>query len=117
MKESVTVTRIKVQMEALNVTQTELARRVGCSQASMGKILQGVTRRSRLLPDIAKVLQTSVEYLTGQIADPARQAAGEILDLAEQDLLMRLRALSQKDRATMQKVTRALAHSASGEQA
>lgn len=71
------VNRLRGLMEAHDdMSQAELARRLGATQGSIQQILAGTTKRSRLLPDIAREFGVSVEYLLGATDDPrsTRQA-------------------------------------------
>jgi len=50
--------------------QSTLARAVGLTQGALNQILSGQTRRSRYLPELARVLSTSVDYLLGEADSP-----------------------------------------------
>lgn len=64
--------RIRDRMETLQISQAELARQVGIKQPSIFKILSGNVRSSSHLPAIARVLETSAEYLEGITNDPSQ---------------------------------------------
>lgn len=55
--------RIMQRMRDLDLTQEELADRVGVSQTTISKLITGKTERSRYIHDIAEVLQTTAAYL------------------------------------------------------
>lgn len=67
------VERLRALMEQHDMSQAELARRVGATQGSVQQILAGTTQRSRLLPDIARTFGVSVDYLIGHTDDPRSQ--------------------------------------------
>jgi transcriptional regulator with XRE-family HTH domain len=52
--DSVTAERLLEAMAAARIGQAELARRVGATQDAINQIANGLTRRSRLLPDIPR---------------------------------------------------------------
>jgi phage repressor protein C with HTH and peptisase S24 domain len=57
-------------MSELDLSQSELARRVGISQAAIAKLLRGPPAGSKFLHRIAKELHTSPAFLTGETPDP-----------------------------------------------
>jgi transcriptional regulator with XRE-family HTH domain len=61
-------------MDALGLTQSELARRVNVTQGAIAKIASKNPNGSAYLHKIAQVLQTSAAYLTGEIDDPTEGA-------------------------------------------
>lgn len=66
----ISASRLQELMQKHGFTQSELARRVGVKQPSIGRLLSGDTRSSSVLVEIARVLQTTPDYLTGQTDDP-----------------------------------------------
>ncbi|WP_448660341.1 XRE family transcriptional regulator [Sphingomonas sp. CJ99] len=62
--------RLKRLIEECGLSQSELARRVGISQASVNKLTSGEGQGSKYLHHIARELGTSVEYLLGETDDP-----------------------------------------------
>lgn len=50
--------------------QSVLARALGISQPSVGRLISGETRESGKLIELARLLRTSPEYLIGEIDDP-----------------------------------------------
>lgn len=66
--------RLKKRMKALDVSQAELARRVGITQPSIFKLLTGASRSSVHINAIAQTLETTAAYLTGLTDDPVEGA-------------------------------------------
>lgn len=62
--------RIRERMEAQDISQAELARRVGLSQPSINALLHRNKGGSRHLHKIARELGTTAEYLSGETNDP-----------------------------------------------
>jgi transcriptional regulator with XRE-family HTH domain len=63
------IDRLREAMREAGLDQTALAERIGCSQGAISQILVGRTRQSRLLPDIARALDVSVEWLLDRTDD------------------------------------------------
>ena len=57
-------------MEALGLNQSQLARLADLKQPSIGRLITGQTRESGKLLELARALQTTPEYLTGETDDP-----------------------------------------------
>jgi phage repressor protein C with HTH and peptisase S24 domain len=57
-------------MEAIGLNQSQLARIVDLKQPSIGRLITGQTRESGKLLELARALQTTPEYLTGETDDP-----------------------------------------------
>jgi phage repressor protein C with HTH and peptisase S24 domain len=66
--------RIVELMEHLGLSQSELARRVGVTQQTIGKLITGASSSSSHLHKIARELGTTPAYLTGE-TDDAREGA------------------------------------------
>lgn len=62
--------RLKERREALGLSQSALARRVGISQQMVGKLEGGDGNTSAHIYKIARDLETTVEYLTNETDDP-----------------------------------------------
>lgn len=81
--------RIQERVVAQGISQAELARRIGLSQSTVNMLINGNSRSSAHLHKIARVLGTSVNYLTGETDDPAdnappaptREQMAQLLDL------------------------------------
>ncbi len=54
----------------MGLSQSQLAKLVGLSQATIGKLESGISSGSSHLYKIARALETTSEYLTGEIDDP-----------------------------------------------
>jgi len=61
--------RLRERMQLLDISQAELARRVGIKQPSIFKLLSGTVRSSAHLHAIARELETTPEYLSGATDD------------------------------------------------
>lgn len=62
--------RIEERLQALQMTQSELARRVGTRQSTISSLVKGQSRSSSYLHKIARELETSPDYLLGDTDDP-----------------------------------------------
>ncbi|WP_158250721.1 S24 family peptidase [Novosphingobium sp. HII-3] len=61
-------------MKLLGWSQSSLAREIGVSQPTIGKVVTGQSAGSSHLHKIARALQTTPAYLTGEVDDPAEDA-------------------------------------------
>ena len=66
--------RIINRLEVLSLSQSALARRVGVSQQTIGKLIHGAARGSSHIAKIARELQTTPAYLLGETDDPSEGA-------------------------------------------
>ena len=66
--------RVQERIVELGLSQAEVARAVKVSPQAIGKIVTGGTRESAKLYQIAKILRTTPEYLTGETDDPSTEA-------------------------------------------
>lgn len=62
--------RIRARLAQLDLSQSELARRVRVNQSTIAALLSGRSRSSSHLHLIARELQTTPAYLTGETDDP-----------------------------------------------
>lgn len=62
--------RIAALRTALGLSQTQLAKQVGLSQATIGKLESGISSGSSHLHRIANALHTTAAYLAGETDDP-----------------------------------------------
>lgn len=69
--------RLRVRMEEVGYTQETLAEAIGVTQGTISLILTGKTRRSRILPEIAKKLEVSLQWLMGETDDPSSPTMAE----------------------------------------
>jgi phage repressor protein C with HTH and peptisase S24 domain len=66
--------RLAERLQAADLSQSELARRVGISQQTVHKLVTGQSRGSTHIATIARELGTSPAYLTGVTDNPAEGA-------------------------------------------
>lgn len=66
--------RIAALRTALGLSQTQLAKQVGLSQATIGKLESGISSGSSHLHRIANALHTTAAYLAGETDDPSAGA-------------------------------------------
>ncbi|MEZ0495424.1 helix-turn-helix domain-containing protein [Sphingomonas sp. IW22] len=105
--------RIRAIMAEREISQSELARRVGVSQQTIFKLTHGISQNSRFLHKVARELGTTPAYLTGETDDPDEDApAAPEMTSDEAELLQLYRALEPKDRAALAQLARTIATSA-----
>lgn len=91
------------------MSQSELGRRVGISQASVFRLVKGDAYGSKHLHRIARELGTTPEYLSGETDDPAEGAAPEPeLTFEERELIDCVRGLTAGDREALLHLARSL---------
>ena len=66
--------RITERRRALGLSQATLAKMVGVTQPTIGKLEAGISLGSSYIHKIARALGTTAEYLTGEIDDPSEGA-------------------------------------------
>lgn len=66
--------RVRERLEALGISQSELARRTGLAQPTIAKLASGTAQGSSHLHRIARELRTTPAYLTGETNDPSEGA-------------------------------------------
>ena len=101
--------RIKSRMEVCELSQAALARKVGVSQQSIGRLVTGEAMGSRYLHKIAAALGTTPAYLTGETDDPGSDNPDDVLSGDEYELIEHFRRLTIKDRAAARQLIRSLA--------
>ncbi|WP_395391435.1 helix-turn-helix domain-containing protein [Novosphingobium sp. BL-8A] len=106
--------RIEERRKEVGISQAELARRVGVRQSTINSLVNGNSRTSRSLLKIARELQTTPAYLTGESDDPAGNLplSDIVLSSDERDWIELLRGLEIRDRQAVLQLTRSLATSA-----
>lgn len=62
--------RLQAAMDRARLNQSQLAEQVGIKQPSIGRLLSGETKTTRALERIARVLDTTSAYLTGETDNP-----------------------------------------------
>ncbi|ARR52153.1 hypothetical protein HY78_01095 [Rhizorhabdus wittichii DC-6] len=83
------IERLKTAMQAKRINQSQLAATVGISQGAMWQIIEGRTKKSKHLPDIARALDVPVDWLLGHDIAPGevvRDDEGERVRLLELDI-------------------------------
>lgn len=101
--------RLKSRMDACGFSQAALARKVGVSQQSIGRLVSGEAMGSRYLHKIAAVLATTPAYLTGETDDPTSELPDDLMTHEERELVDEVRRLTSKDRAAVRQLIRSLA--------
>lgn len=104
--------RIAERLKALEIGQTELARRVGISQPSINYLIKKGGSGSSHLHKIARALATTSAYLMGETDDPQSDALEEPLTSEERDMLDLMRNLRPADRSALMHLARTIATSA-----
>ncbi len=67
--------RVKEARLAKRMSQQELARRVGVSQGAIAQQEKSVTAKSKFLPEIAKIVGVSIDWLLFGVSVPAQPKA------------------------------------------
>lgn len=67
--------RVKEKRQQLNLSQADLAKRVGVSQQAINSLETGLTERSRHIAQIARALDVTVDYLLDGDGTPAPAAS------------------------------------------
>lgn len=97
-KRSMTLgSRIEQLRVLRGLSQAELARRVGVRQSTMNSLINGDSRTSRSLLAIARELNTTPAYLTGDTDDPSPDAAMPALLGRDRELIELFHALGSND--------------------
>lgn len=66
--------RITERRKARGLSQAALAKQVGVTQPTIGKLEAGISAQSTYIHKIARALGTTSEYLTGEVDDPGADA-------------------------------------------
>lgn len=101
--------RIESRLEAVGLSQAELARRVGVRQSTMNSLIRGNSRTSRSIVQIARELETTPAYLLGETDDPTADVPDDNLVRAERELLTMFRSLAGDERSAISLIVRRLA--------
>lgn len=104
--------RVAERLKAANMSQAELARRVGIDQSTINALIKGSARTSRYLVQIARVLRTTPEYLACESDDADSAMVDTGLSVEEQDLLDYFRGLEPENKKAVLVIARSLATSA-----
>jgi transcriptional regulator with XRE-family HTH domain len=109
--------RVSERMQRLGLSQSELARRVGVAQPTIYKLLRSSKKGSTHLHQIARELQTTPAYLSGEVDDPEANAPPPpVLDHDELAWVEYWRALDSDGRDAMVRVVRLLTAGGQGGQ-
>ena len=98
--------RIEQRRQAVGISQAELARRVGVRQSTLNSLIRGDSRTSRSLLKIARELQTTAAFLTGETDDPAGE--GPQLSSASNEMLGLFERLAPADQKALLQLARSL---------
>lgn len=101
-------TRIESRLKELGISQAELARRVMVDQSTINGLIRGHSQSSKHLHRIARELQTTAAYLSGETDDPQADAPVQQLDHAERELLAMFRSLDGDERTAISLIVRRL---------
>lgn len=100
-------------MALLNITQAMMVRELGLSQGAISKIVNNSPSGSSHLHRVARMLQTTPAYLTGETADADADAPPPpVLSRDEAELVEHYRSLTPHDRETILRTARALSGAA-----
>lgn len=107
-----TAARLREAIIDAGVDQSELARRIGVTPGTINQIATGATQRSRYLPDIARELGVSLEWLKGETDE--RQTVPSmgkvvVLDSETREILRLLEKMSPADKRAIVQVARSMA--------
>jgi len=105
--------RILERMALLGLSQAELARRVKLSQPTIFNLIHRGKKGSTKLHVIARELQTTPAYLTGETDDPTSDQPDDAMTSQDRDDLAMLQRLSSRDRETIRQLMRSLSGEAS----
>lgn len=101
--------RVQERMKACGVSQAELARRMGVTQGAVAKVANNNPNGSSFLHKLARELQTTSEYLTGEIDDPEAGAPAEVpLDYFQRELLDLVAMLTPADKKAVMQIVRSM---------
>jgi len=94
------------------MSQAELARRVRVDQSTINGLVRGTAKASKHLHRIARELNTTPSYLSGETDDPVGDAANEDYSSEEREWIELLRDLPAADRKATLHLVRSLANCA-----
>ena len=100
--------RIRARLQALDISQAELARRVGIKQPTINALINGSSRSSVHLHKIARELRTTSAFLAGDTDDPDAEVPIDNLTAEERVSLEQLRQLNDRDRKAVLQLLRSL---------
>lgn len=98
------VSRLARAMADQELTQAGLAKLVGISPAAVQQLLNGKTKRSRYVRDIAKTLNVSEEWLYGEVDHRGGDTFNQLTANVEPVLLVRLKNLISDNQSELAEV-------------
>ena len=102
--------RIRERLATINMSQSELARRVSLTQGTIAGLITGRSRSSSHIHRIARELGTTPAYLSGETDDPTSDAPDEeTLSSETRELLAAFDTLSSRDRRALVQIATSLA--------
>lgn len=102
--------RVRDLMAEQGLSQAELARRVGVKQPSIYAIINRNKTGTRTLHKLARELQTTPAYLTGETDDPNADAPdAPVLDAESREIIEHLGHLAPADRKALLQIARTMA--------
>lgn len=103
--------RIELRRKEIGLSQAELARRVGMRQSTMNSLVNGNSRTTRYLVQLAHELRTSPAWLVGEVDDPEAPGLPAVTS-EELGWIDQLRGLVPADRNAVIQLVQSLASSA-----
>jgi transcriptional regulator with XRE-family HTH domain len=101
--------RIEERLKAARLSQSALARSVKLSQSTINGLVKGDQRSTTKLHEIARVLNTTPAYLSGEIDDPDCNAVQEPpLDFETREILDDIADMDPADRRAIAQLARSL---------
>lgn len=101
--------RIRARLNAIGMSQSELARRVGVRQSTIAGLIAGKARSSSHLHKIARELHTTPAYLTGETDDlEANAPDAPMLDSQSRELIDCFAEMGAADRGALLQIARTM---------
>lgn len=101
--------RIKRRLTDQQLSQSELARRVGVRQSTINSLIHGDSYGSKHLHRIARELHTTPAYLTGEVDDPDLDAPEPPILTSEQTAWLAIfDALDPPNRSALMQIGRTM---------
>lgn len=104
--------RIQRLLDVREMSQSELARRLGLRQSTINMLIKGGSQGSKHLHRIARELGTTPAYLSGETDDPESELPGMgvlVLDSETRELLRLLDRMGPGDKRALVQVARSMA--------
>lgn len=104
--------RIELRLQALGISQAELARRAEIPQTTVNSLIRSGRRSTPHLVKIARELQTTPAYLAGEADDPSLDAPPPMLSSEDQALLALYHSLESSGQKAVIEIMRTMAQAA-----